>query len=568
MLLPSFVIPDAGGSPPVGYQLTNSLRFNGSSSRMTTAIMGASTNPIKWTWNGWVKRGKLSVAQNIFGNGATTSAQGSLVRLQFLATDTIQFLTRNTSAVVQSQYETVKKFRDTSAFYNIGIIYDAAQTNADDRFKMFINGVELIKGVDLTVTNPVDLNATPPTPFETSKALGVQSTSAAWAAYLDGIIAAACFVDGQALVPDGHFGEFNANGRFVPIDPTEVITDFGKNGSRLLFNIVPADTTVVSLGNDSAPLVSGGNHTLANNWTLSGFTHDGANSTANECSLTCSPTKNINGGNNLEYSRSGGVGAWSITEMKLTLNSTTVWGAGEIAIDPLQKIYAEVTCTSGIGSAATNKVGMGIVQQTDGIWTLWAGVTSTGKKVVNGVESDFAPAMPAFANGAIICMAIDAPGDSVSFWNSTAPTVKYTIDISAIPQTGLLYIGAEAMGGSAGARVLDFNFGQRKTALPIPDGFSAQTPSTDATVVKSGSFTGTANVNGPFIFMNGTPETFSVDTGSGLIPVPTTSYDKLANGVKIRVSTGPNVVRLNDWSATVLTPEAKSAFINRNAQVN
>ena len=552
MFIPSFVIPDEAVAP-IGYKLTNSLRFNGTNSRIATATMTASNNPKKWTWNGWVKRGKLSVAENLFGNGLTSSGSQALVRLMFLTDDVIQFYMRNSSGVSQAEYRTVGKFRDTSAFYNIGIAYDSAQANADDRFKMYINGVELVKGTQLTVANPVDLDATPPAPFDTLRMLGAQNTGAAYSAYLDGVISGACFVDGQALVPDGNFGEFDTNGRFVPIDPTGVITDFGKNGSRLLFN---NGTSLATLGYDSAPI--NGAHASLNNWTI-------VNLTAADAQLFSSPSTNFATGNPQAVAASGGVGVWSFGQLTLTLNSTTKWGSSNIALKD-QPVYSEFTCQSGVGSTAATLVTIGVLEQVGNSWMVAAGYTSDGKKVVNDVSSAFAVA---YATGDIIGVAVNPVTKKVTFYKKTGIAARVLVgevDYSAVTITGPLFIGADS-GTTAGARVLHANFGQLPPATAAPDGYGLLKPAGEV-VIKSGSLTGNFNVNGPFIFMNGTPETFSVDTGSGLIPVPTTSYDKLANGVKIRVSTGPNVSGTHAWEATVLSPESKSAFINRNAQMN
>jgi hypothetical protein len=555
MLLPSFIIP--GTQVEEGFKLTNSLRFNGSSSRMTTAVMTASNNPLKWTFNCWVKRGKLGVIQNIFGNGATGSTSNALVRLMFLSTDLLQFYTRNSSNVVQSQYATVHPLRDTSGYYNIGIIYDAAQANADDRFRMFINGVELVKGTELTVTNPVDLNATPPSPFDTSKALGAQNTAAVWSSYLDGELSAACFVDGQALVPDGIFGEFNAKGKFVPVDTSVTIPDFGKNGWRMMFDN-GADTA--SLGKDTAPIAAF--HASANNMSMTGVIHD-AVTNSSECQLVSSPSDNYATGNPLAIAASGGVGAWSFDNLSVIVNSTTKWASSSIALGD-DKIYAEFTCQSGVGSTAATLLGIGVLQQVGNTWSMLAGYSSDGQKVVNDVVSAFA-GIP-FTNADIIGVAVDPANGLVDFFKKTgAASFVHVgqVDASAIPITGTVFLGMEAMGSTAGARNIAVNFGQRTLAQEIPSGYAPLKPSKIATVIKSGTFTGNANANGPLVWMNGTPESLTIDS----TVVPITEYDKLATGFKLR-STTHNAAGARSWSATVLSPEEDSAFINRNAQMH
>lgn len=553
MLLPSFIIPDAGGGP-VGYKLTNSIRFNGSSSRMMSPVATSpSNNPIKWTFNGWVRRGKLSILQNIFGSGATASGSSAFVTLAFQADDTIQFRMRNSSGTDIAVLATVEKFRDISAFYNINFVYDSAQddTHAADRAILHVNGVRYT----LVASNPIERNLAPPAPFDTSKAIGARNTAAAWAAYFDGVISAAHFADGFAYLPDGVFGEFDTNGRFVPINTKDL--NVGKQGMRLLFN---STIDTASLGNDSAAITNeptGPNHSLPNTWTLSGLTHT-ATPNANECSLTSSPTNNIAVGNQLEIARTSTAGAWSFSQLKLTLNSTALWGAADIALDSVQKVYAEVTCTSGIGSTTATQVGIGILQQVDGVWSLWCGYTSDGQKVVDGVATPGFGA--AYTNADIIGVGYDPTTKLATFWKNTA--LVGTIDMSAVspPADSLRYLGATARGGAAGARVLDFNFGQRLQAMATPSQYVSQTPSTVTTVDVAGSYTGNATGNGPFIFCNGTPKNLLI---GGAAP-PAGTVDLLANGFKLRTATGNNAAGSHTWSADV----DSRAFINQNAQVN
>lgn len=143
------------------------------------------------------------------------------------------------------------------------------------------------------------------------------------------------------------------------------------------------------------------------------------------------------------------------------------------------------------------------------------------------------------------------------------PTVRPTsgtwyFEISGVSKT---WTPPAAFPAAAG----DYNFGQR-AFTNTPTAPLLKVSELNTSVITSGSFTGNGSADGPFVWMDGTPETLTIDGNAVTFG---THADKLANGFKIRTASSPyNDVATNNWTATILSPEAKSAFKNQRAKVN
>lgn len=115
----------------------------------------------------------------------------------------------------------------------------------------------------------------------------------------------------------------------------------------------------------------------------------------------------------------------------------------------------------------------------------------------------------------------------------------------------------------------NWNFGQR-TFVGTPEGgfkaLNTQNLSLGNTVTTSGTFTGNASADGPFVWMNGAPETLTIN---GNAVTWGTHADKTAGGFKLRTSSSSyNASGSNTWTATVLSPAYKSLFKYQNAKSN
>jgi hypothetical protein len=111
------------------------------------------------------------------------------------------------------------------------------------------------------------------------------------------------------------------------------------------------------------------------------------------------------------------------------------------------------------------------------------------------------------------------------------------------------------------------NFGQRPFSYTPPTGFKAlNTANLASTAVStSGTFTGNASADGPFVWTNGNPATLTINGNAVTFG---THADKTAGGFKLRSSSSSyNASGSNTWTAT-----AGKRFVQvkkpNNAQVN
>jgi hypothetical protein len=231
-----------------GYDVDNSLRFNGSGSDdYLYKTFGSDGNRKTYTVSAWVKRAQLGRTQVIFfaGDNSTDSYP-----LHFVAGDNLE-VTRYAGGYT-FRVTTTRVFRDVSAWYHIVVAVDTTQATASNRVKIYVNGVQ---------ETAFDNSSYPAqdSQYEINDATyqhnwGFQTTNNDFD--YGGYMAECVFIDGSALDATS-FGEFDGDsGIWKPIDVSGLT--FGSNGFYLDFEDSSA------LGND----VSGNNNDFtANNLT-------------------------------------------------------------------------------------------------------------------------------------------------------------------------------------------------------------------------------------------------------------------------------------------------------------
>ena len=108
-------------------------------------------------------------------------------------------------------------------------------------------------------------------------------------------------------------------------------------------------------------------------------------------------------------------------------------------------------------------------------------------------------------------------------------------------------IGTASAGFDANGYI---NFGQRSFAYTAPSGFKALCTANlpAGTITTSGTFTGNADADGPFVWLNGVPTAMTINGNAVTFG---THADKLANGFKVRSSSGSyNTAGSNTYSIT------------------
>ena len=231
----SLIIPANSASAAGGYAVDNSCRFNDGSSDNLSRTTETPTNADKYTFSVWVKRSNLGAANmKIFGvQGANANEQNLL---EFNADDLVWQQTDSSGGNTVYRLKTDRKFRDPSAWYHIVVAYDSSQGTANNRIRMYINGVE--ETSFSTRTNPsanLDSLINSSVSATASRTLRLGRTGDDGSQYFDGYMSEVCFIDGLQLAPTS-FGEFDEDsGIWKPIDGLADDLTFGNNGFYLDF---------------------------------------------------------------------------------------------------------------------------------------------------------------------------------------------------------------------------------------------------------------------------------------------------------------------------------------------
>jgi hypothetical protein len=246
--------------------VNNSLRFRASASAYLNRTPTIASNRQTWTWSGWVKRGILGSAQNIFASNGTTNT--TFLDIRFTSSDTIQVGVYTDIVLVTSQV-----FRDPSAWYHIVWLFDTTQASASNRCRLFVNGTEI-------TAFSTDARSTY---FAQNTNYGINNNTlheicrnpSDGTKFFDGYMADINFVDGQALTPNS-FGTSNGLGVWQPI---RYGGSYGTNGFYLPFNGSSNSTFAGSFNGSSQFLSFSGTNPGSGNFTIEAWVYIAAPST-------------------------------------------------------------------------------------------------------------------------------------------------------------------------------------------------------------------------------------------------------------------------------------------------
>ena len=219
------------------FKPTGSLRFEDGDSPKLSRTPTSAGNQKTWTWSGWIRRGNIGSEQTFF---MAYKGTNDYVAMQFDSDDTFNITYKNISQTGGSLSSQTRRkitsavFRDVSAWYNIVVKFDAANTNCD----IYINGEEI---TDFSVNEePQNLDFAVNDTFVHYIGASENSVTGVAASHFDGYLAEIYLVDGTAL-DESSFGQTKAD-IWVPKNASPLLT-FGTNGFYLPFN-----PTVTSTG--------------------------------------------------------------------------------------------------------------------------------------------------------------------------------------------------------------------------------------------------------------------------------------------------------------------------------
>jgi len=244
MPINSFIYP--GAKVTTVYEVANSCKFDRASSAYMDKSSGTSSSNDIYTLSFWMKRAGLEISDNILfsvykdsnnrGKIGIGPADSGADRDHKLELYDWYGGSQNLSQIVDVH------LMDPSAWYHICIRVDTTQSTANDRVRVYINGVDQASNITRTTTPDQNQN------------LGFQETTASnqWRIgshngggdYFDGYLAEVCYCDGQSYAPT-EFGEFDEDSPTIwkPKDVSGLT--FGNNGFYLDFE----DSS--NLGNDA-----------------------------------------------------------------------------------------------------------------------------------------------------------------------------------------------------------------------------------------------------------------------------------------------------------------------------
>ena len=484
-----------------GYEIERSLRFNSGDSAYLSKDFSSASNRKTFTFSCWIKRcSSDGGSQYIFvGSNAngTSGDDNNFACLRFLSTDQLDFagtttIYRRTNAV----------YRDFSAWMHIVLAVDTTNSTAEDRIKLYVNGVEIDSfSVD---TNPAENHQ-----FGINQGnvhtIGVRArneTTLEW--YQDAYLADVHFIDGQALAPTD-FGEYDDNNVW---QPKEYSGTYGTNGFRLSFSDNTSTTTIAedSSGNNNdwtannLSVASGaGNDSLVDSPTNGTQTDTGAGGEVVGNYATLNPLKTVS------YALSNG----NLDFSQPASGSGTV---ATIAIPSSGKWYWEITPTHSSGEYVYGVLGEPSVSAnltTASQPTNFVIVNDTGSIYKNSYTS-IQSGLPYRATGYVWGIAVDVDANTIQFYVNGA---TYGSAISTALTSGVVYLPWISSGNNTAAtHTGSANFGQRAFAYTAPSGFKAlcTTNLTDPTIADGSTAMDVALYTG-----NGSTQTIS---GLGFSP--------------------------------------------------
>ncbi len=426
------LISASGGK---AYEIDQSLMLPEDANAHLMKNYGSAGNRKTWTWSGWVKRSTLQ------GSSSTVSYYLWTAYDNSSASDASWFSFQFYQDVIivggwtQNYRATNRLFRDVGSWMHLVLVLDTTQSTANDRVKLYINGVQ--ETSFQTTNNPsqnddLGINTAE---FHMIGSVNASGTSGYAKLYL----AETNFIDGTALTPSS-FGETDAaTGQWIPKKYTG---SYGTNGFYLKY-------ASGAIGTDSS-----GN---GNNYTASNL--------ANSDVLLDTPTNNFTTLNPLMGNGASGItlsqGNLKSTQASLTSETAKVYSTMAFVSG---KWYAEVACSTanvytghGVVNVSQSSEGFDFDSSTNNVSAFAWGdrIFKNGSQTQSGLNSTA-------SDTNILGIALDLDNGTVQFYSngSTSGSAE-----TLTRNTGDLFVFCDAAdsSGYASNSTYEWNFGQNGT---------------------------------------------------------------------------------------------------------
>ena len=252
------VLPIVGGNESKGYEISNSIRFNDGDTPKLTRTNASGGDRQKFTISFWTKRANIGSTHIFFDAGTSTSTDSGSFSCSINSSDKL-FIGGGATSFRQTN----RLFRDVSAWYHIVIAVDTTDSTADDRIKIYVNGVQ---ETSFTTNNAISLNQNTPV-NESSKVHQICNRQKSSSLPFDGYMTEFHFIDG-AQKAQTDFGEFDDNGVWIPKKYTGT---YGTNGFFMEFKQTGTSANSSGIGADTS---GNDNHFTPTNLAATDITED------------------------------------------------------------------------------------------------------------------------------------------------------------------------------------------------------------------------------------------------------------------------------------------------------
>ena len=435
-----------------GAVIERSLRFDNTNTGYLNRTAGTSTSQYKFTFSAWVKLGRTVEATTDYGelfNGYAGSNNNSGFGAIYFYNGGLRFAGWSTTYRATSRL-----FRDAGAWYHIVVAVDSTLGTADNRQKIYINGVE---ETSFSTSNNLGQNDTFGIGNNSTVMQIGRDNSASSDRSMDGYMSEINFVDGQQLDPS-YFGFTDSQtGIWLP---KRYEGTYGNNGFHLEFK---DNSSTSALGKDTS---GNENDFTTNNFSVS-------TGTSND-SVEDTPTNNWATLNPLHWNILKGAGGTSngpdFTRANLrfvspsSVTSPYNRSTGSTIEVSSGKWYYEVTVET-----LDNGVQIGFSERdaidSNGYWTgYWSYNYFDQRRAIDGTEASYGAKASA---GNIIGCAFDLDQDTMEFFVNNSSQGKVT----GLGISGKTVVASFTLAFWTNKIVV--NFGQQGFAYTPPAGFKA-----------------------------------------------------------------------------------------------
>ena len=124
------------GSGAEDYEIDQSLMFSDSDGSYLHKTPSGAGNQKTWTWSTWVKRASTG-SDNFLWSTYTAQTDAGYMDIVINSSNVLMVGGWNTAWRTSN-----RKFRDLPAWYHIMVVLDTTQSTANDRIKVYVNGVQ------------------------------------------------------------------------------------------------------------------------------------------------------------------------------------------------------------------------------------------------------------------------------------------------------------------------------------------------------------------------------------------------------------------------------------------